>query len=279
MRRACVIGWPYRAFALAGDSWLLAEPLRHRRQLHQATPLQPGSARRLSEPCSRQTGLSPAATSRYRTRKRHPLVDEARRGRGRDRRRQHIVARGRPTLCDQHRCLWLHDLPRGTRARLAARDAPVVISAPAAPRARSSMDFSKSGVAEVRSSTARVDRADAVAARLRPPRESPRLGERRSVARDAAVLVNTTARSACKGDGSLGMDFAGFHPECVVADIVYVPLETALLRGARRSGLPPSRPRHAAASGRAGLRKMVRVTPRGHRRSFASADRRGIEAR
>jgi shikimate dehydrogenase len=50
------------------------------------------------------------------------------------------------------------------------------------------------------------------------------------------VLVNTTA-VGLKGDGSLGIDFAGFHPECVVSDIVYVPLETALIRDARRNGL------------------------------------------
>ncbi len=57
--------------------------------------------------------------------------------------------------------------------------------------------------------------------------------ERSVASRDAAVLVNTTA-VGLKGEGTLGIDFAGFHPDCVVSDIVYVPLETALIRDARR---------------------------------------------
>jgi shikimate dehydrogenase len=33
------------------------------------------------------------------------------------------------------------------------------------------------------------------------------------------------------------MDFTDFHPDCIVSDIVYVPLETAFIREARRHGL------------------------------------------
>ena len=55
-------------------------------------------------------------------------------------------------------------------------------------------------------------------------------------ARDACVLVNTTA-AGMKGAGTLGMDFTGFNQDCVVADIVYVPLETEFLAQARAQSL------------------------------------------
>ena len=40
-----------------------------------------------------------------------------------------------------------------------------------------------------------------------------------------------------KGQGSLGLNFAKANDRTVVADIVYVPLETELLAGARARGL------------------------------------------
>ena len=60
--------------------------------------------------------------------------------------------------------------------------------------------------------------------------------ERENAARDAGVLVNTTT-IGMNGEGSLGIDFEGFDPACVVCDIVYVPLETELLARARAAGL------------------------------------------
>lgn len=54
--------------------------------------------------------------------------------------------------------------------------------------------------------------------------------------REACVLVNTTS-AGLKGAGSLGMDLTGFNPDCVVADIVYVPLVTELLAQAQACGL------------------------------------------
>jgi len=51
-----------------------------------------------------------------------------------------------------------------------------------------------------------------------------------------SVLVNTTTLGM-KGEGSPGIDFEGFHPDCVVSDIVYVPLETRFIQDARARGL------------------------------------------
>jgi shikimate dehydrogenase len=60
--------------------------------------------------------------------------------------------------------------------------------------------------------------------------------ERHQHARESVVLVNTTS-VGMKGEGSLGIDATKLQPRCVVADIVYVPLATDLLRDARAAGL------------------------------------------
>jgi shikimate dehydrogenase len=59
----------------------------------------------------------------------------------------------------------------------------------------------------------------------------------RSVAsHDASVVINTTTLGM-KGDGTPGIDFRAADPRTVVADLVYVPLETQFLADARRAGL------------------------------------------
>ncbi|MGL4394922.1 MAG: shikimate dehydrogenase [Hyphomicrobium sp.] len=59
---------------------------------------------------------------------------------------------------------------------------------------------------------------------------------REAMSREASVVVNTTTLGM-KGEGDPAIDFSGHDPACVVADIVYVPLETAFLRAARTAGL------------------------------------------
>ncbi len=51
----------------------------------------------------------------------------------------------------------------------------------------------------------------------------------------ADLLVNTTSLGMA-GQPPLALDLAGLKPTALVCDIVYVPLETALLRDARRRG-------------------------------------------
>ena len=52
----------------------------------------------------------------------------------------------------------------------------------------------------------------------------------------AALLVNTTSLGMA-GHGALAIDLAPLPAQAVVADIVYVPLETPLLAAARARGL------------------------------------------
>ena len=61
-------------------------------------------------------------------------------------------------------------------------------------------------------------------------------GERADRSRDSTLLVNTTSLGM-KGAAPLDMDVSALGPGCVVADIVYVPLETPLLAAARARGL------------------------------------------
>ncbi|MBW6401891.1 shikimate dehydrogenase [Roseomonas sp. HJA6] len=76
------------------------------------------------------------------------------------------------------------------------------------------------------------DKAEALARDLGGPvrvAEAPPLAE-------AALLVNTTSLGM-RGHPSLAIDLAPLPPGAVVADIVYVPLETPLLAAARARGL------------------------------------------
>lgn len=116
------------------------------------------------------------------------------------------------------------------------RDAPVsILGAGGAARAIV-YGFLEAGVPEIRVFNRSASRAEALA-RDFGPRIKPMPWEQRSRAStEAAVLVNTTS-VGLKGEGSLGMDFTDFHPDCIVSDIVYVPLETGLIREARRNGL------------------------------------------
>jgi shikimate dehydrogenase len=55
-------------------------------------------------------------------------------------------------------------------------------------------------------------------------------------AADASLAVNTTSLGM-KGDGSAPLNVSALPPHAVVADIVYVPLETPFLAAATARGL------------------------------------------
>jgi len=61
--------------------------------------------------------------------------------------------------------------------------------------------------------------------------------DRDTVQRDAGILVNTTSLGM-SGEAELDIDLAVLPRRAVVVDIVYVPLETALLATARQRGHP-----------------------------------------
>jgi shikimate dehydrogenase len=59
--------------------------------------------------------------------------------------------------------------------------------------------------------------------------------ERDAALRDAGILINTTSLGMA-GEPALKLDLSQLPPTAVVVDIVYVPLETALLVNARQRG-------------------------------------------
>ncbi len=95
--------------------------------------------------------------------------------------------------------------------------------------------FLEHGVSEVRVFNRSPDRARQLAAHFGPKVTVCAWDRRADLSRDAAVLVNTTTLGMA-GAGDPGIDFAGFE-DSVVADIVYVPLETQFLAAARQRGL------------------------------------------
>jgi shikimate dehydrogenase len=116
------------------------------------------------------------------------------------------------------------------------RDAPVsILGAGGAARAIV-YGFLEAGVPEIRIFNRSIERAEALARDFGPRIKVMPWEERSSASTEASVLVNTTS-VGLKGAGSLDMDFTDFHPDSIVSDIVYVPLETGLIREARRHGL------------------------------------------
>ncbi len=107
---------------------------------------------------------------------------------------------------------------------------------PAGRRVRSSTASSRREATRYAFSTGRASRAEQLAEEFGPRVKVFDWANRSDGAREACVLVNTTS-AGLKGAGTLGMDFAGFNEDCVVSDIVYVPLETELLAQARAHGL------------------------------------------
>jgi len=94
------------------------------------------------------------------------------------------------------------------------------------------------GVGEIRLSNRTITRSEQVAADLESP--GCRLtvvawDERAAALQDTGLLVNTTSLGMT-GEPELEIDLARLPPTAIVVDIVYVPLETALLAAARRRG-------------------------------------------
>jgi shikimate dehydrogenase len=116
------------------------------------------------------------------------------------------------------------------------RNAPVsILGAGGAARAIV-YGFLEAGVSEIRVFNRSMERSAGLAQDFGPRVKAMPWDQRSHASTEAAVLVNTTS-VGLKGAGDLGIDFTDFHPDCIVSDIVYVPLETGLIRDARRHGL------------------------------------------
>lgn len=116
------------------------------------------------------------------------------------------------------------------------RDAPVCILGAGGAARAIVHGFLDAGVGEIRIFNRSIERAEALRRDFGPRLKVLPWEDRSRASTEASVLVNTTSLGL-KGEGTLAMDFTDFHPDCIVSDIVYVPLETGLIREARRHGL------------------------------------------
>lgn len=116
------------------------------------------------------------------------------------------------------------------------RDAPVCILGAGGAARAIVHGFLEAGVGEIRIFNRSPERAETLRRDFGPRLKVLPWEDRSRASTEASVLVNTTSLGL-KGEGTLAMDFTDFHPDCIVSDIVYVPLETGLIREARRHGL------------------------------------------
>ena len=94
----------------------------------------------------------------------------------------------------------------------------------------------QAGVAEIRVFNRTRSRAEALAEAFGSRVATFAWSERNARSRGAALVVNTTPLGM-GGTDALDLDVGAFDSSCVVADIVYVPLDTPLLAAARKQGL------------------------------------------
>lgn len=116
------------------------------------------------------------------------------------------------------------------------RDKPVVVLGAGGAARAIVFGFLQAGVEQVLVANRTRERAEEVAAHFGPRVCAIDWAARSQAAGTAGVIVNTTT-IGMKGEGDLGLDVCIMDARAVVADIVYVPLETALLAAARKAGL------------------------------------------
>lgn len=93
------------------------------------------------------------------------------------------------------------------------------------------------GVPEIRVLNRTFARAQALAREFGPPLRAMAWEHRTAALEGAALLVNTTTQGMV-GEPPLEISLERLPRDAVVSDIVYVPLETELLRAARARGNP-----------------------------------------
>jgi shikimate dehydrogenase len=131
---------------------------------------------------------------------------------------------------------FLANLRDAQPAWSAGRGSTVLIGAGGAARAII-VALLDEGAAEIRVVNRTAGRAAALAAELGPRIHPVAWDERHEALAGAALLVNTTSQGMT-GEEALDLSLDRLPRDAIVNDVVYVPLETALLAAARRRGNP-----------------------------------------
>ena len=117
-----------------------------------------------------------------------------------------------------------------------ARDRPVALLGAGGAARAIAHGFLQAGVGEVRLFNRTRIRADDLAKHFGPKVKVHDWFERENLISDASVLVNTTTLGMAKSS-ALDISLASLRSDAVVVDIVYVPLQTQLLKRAAARGL------------------------------------------
>jgi shikimate dehydrogenase len=117
-----------------------------------------------------------------------------------------------------------------------ARDRPVALLGAGGAARAIAYGFLQAGVGEVHLFNRTRNRAEDLARHFGPKVKVHDWFEREKLVADACVLVNTTTLGMAKS-GALDMSLSPLRSDAVVVDIVYVPLETQLLKQAAARGL------------------------------------------
>ncbi|MEO7940735.1 MAG: shikimate dehydrogenase [Burkholderiaceae bacterium] len=131
---------------------------------------------------------------------------------------------------------YVHSLQQEQPGWRADAGAAVVIGAGGASRAVL-VGLIEQGVREIRLCNRSDDKALALASELGAVVRAVPWAQRHSALAGAALLVNTTSQGM-QGQAALDLELHELPPHAVVSDLVYVPMDTPLLRAARARGNP-----------------------------------------
>lgn len=175
-----------------------------------------------------------------------------------------VVKDGKLTATNTDAYGFITNLTRGAPGYRPSAGAAAVLGAGGASRAVC-VALMDAGCPELRLTNRNRARAEALAAELGKKVTVVDWDKRNAMLSDAALLVNTT-RLGMTGEPPLDVDLTSLPTTAVINDIVYAPLETALLQAAKSRGnavvdglgmlLYQAQPAFAAFFG-----KMPEVTP------------------
>ena len=234
MTRACVIGWPiaHSRSPIIHGYWLRTHGIDGS---YTKEPVQPHEAARFLKQL-RQRGFVGCNVTAPHKRTAYAIADRAEPAAQAVGAANTLWYQGDALIADNTDGIgFMNHLRAGVPTFAAAGAAVSILGAGGAARALTHA-FLEAGVREVRIFNRTREHADELVTHFGAHVKSFAWEERSDRSGDVHVLVNATSLGM-KGPNALAMDVSHLAAKCIVADIVYVPLETPLLAAARARGL------------------------------------------
>lgn len=116
-----------------------------------------------------------------------------------------------------------------------ANNGPIVVLGAGGAARAILVALAQEGAQEIRLLNRTFSKAQELAHELGAPLHAYSWNDRHSALEGAALLINTTSQGM-QGYPELDIDLTPLPPQAMVSDIIYTPLETALLKNARQRG-------------------------------------------